>query len=506
MSQPDSQPCLSIRGLSKEFPGVKALSDVQLDLYAGEVHALMGENGAGKSTLIKTLTGVYSRDTGTVTLHQKLLTCTSLREAEQAGISTVFQEINLIPTLSIAENIMLGREPRKKGFIDWKSLRKQASHAMESVGVPADVNQTLSSCSTALQQMVAIARALQLNAQVLILDEPTASLDEQEVDTLFRVLNQLKEQGVALLFVTHFLDQVYQICDRITVLRNGCHVGSYLTQELPRMELITAMLGKETAVSTATTSRESYTKKSAKPFLTAKNMGRGNSIKPFDFSIHTGEIIGLAGLLGSGRTEVVRLLFGLDTTSSGCLTINQQEIKNPTPRRLMHAGLAFCPEDRKREGVFLTMSVRENIILALQSQQGAWRTISKEEQVALADHYIEQLNIKTPNRETPVGNLSGGNQQKVLLARWLAVHPQLIILDEPTRGIDIGAKQEIERLINRLHDEGMAIIFISSELEEVVRISQRIAVMRDRQLIAMLEDENCTEKNILDQIAQHHAD
>lgn len=505
MTSTDSQPCLSIRGLSKAFPGVQALTDVQLDLYAGEVQALMGENGAGKSTLIKTLTGVYTRDRGTITLHQQSLTCSSLMEAEQAGISTVFQEINLIPTLSIAENIMLGREPRTKGFIDWKSLRKQAQQALESVGIQADVNQTLSSCSTAMQQMVAIARALQINAQVLILDEPTASLDEQEVETLFSVLNQLKQQGVALLFVTHFLDQVYQICDRITVLRNGHHIGSYHTNELPRLDLISAMLGREAPESTAAIHTEKEANKPKDPFLKATNLGRGNTIQPFDFSIQKGDVTGIAGLLGSGRTEMVRLLFGLDTASSGTLTINQQPIKNPTPRRLMQAGVAFCPEDRKKEGVFLTLSVRENIILALQSQQGAFRPIPIEKQAALADHYIEALNIKTPTRETPVGNLSGGNQQKVLLARWLAVHPQLIILDEPTRGIDIGAKQEIESLINQLHQQGMAVIFISSELEEVVRTSHRIAVMRDRQLIALLEGQDSTEKNILDRIAQHHA-
>jgi monosaccharide-transporting ATPase len=499
-----SVPLLKMQSISKSFGGVKALDNAELTLRAGEIHALMGENGAGKSTLIKVLTGVYTPDSGTIELFGKRISAGSPREAEACGISTVYQEINLIPTLSIADNILLGRQPTRFGFLRKQAMHRRAEQALGRLGLHLDVTRALASCSMAIQQMVAIARALDIQAKLLILDEPTSSLDEQEVEFLFGILRQLKEQGMALLFVTHFLDQVYAVSDFITVLRNGKFVGEYRASDLPRIQLISAMLGRNFEemqhLREETASSEAEKKER---FLSAKGMGRVGVMKPLDLDIARGEVLGLAGLLGSGRTETAKMIFGVYPPSSGELRIEGKRVDLSSPRRAIDQGLAFCSEDRKTEGIVPHLSVRENLILAMQASRGALNLLSRKEQESLAENYIRALNIKTASAETPIMHLSGGNQQKVLLARWLAMQPRLIILDEPTRGIDVGAKAEIEKLVHSLRAKGMSVLFISSDIEEVVRTCQRVVVLRDRNKIGELSGKDVQANNIMNMIAHH---
>ncbi len=495
-----------MRGISKAFRGVQALKGVDFTVRAGEIHALMGENGAGKSTLIKVLTGVHPRDTGDVLLAGKSVSPQAPREAEELGISTVYQEINLIPELSVAENIMLGRQPRRFGFIDWKAMHARARRALQRLEIEIDLHRSVSSCSLALQQMVAIARALDVNAKLLILDEPTSSLDEHEVAELFKVMRRLREQGLGLVFVTHFMDQVYAVSDSITVLRNGELVGEFKTAELPKLQLVGKMLGRELAAVEKvgdTMAMSADGKSSGDAFLTARQLGRKGGVEPLDFEIRKGEVVGLAGLLGSGRTETARLLFGADRKTSGSITLDGRTAALSSPAKAIGAGIAFCSEDRKSEGIVPSLSVRENIILAMQAGRGFVRLLPRRKQEELAAHYIQALRIKTPSPETPIQNLSGGNQQKVLLARWLCLQPKLIILDEPTRGIDVGAKAEIEKLVDSLRREGMSVLFISSELEEVVRASQRVVVLRDRRKVGELSVEQINEDQIMKMIASH---
>jgi monosaccharide-transporting ATPase len=499
-----SAPLLKMRNISKSFGGVKALEEVELTLRPGEVHALMGENGAGKSTLIKVLTGVYAADAGLIEFNGSPIHPSSPRDAESCGISTVYQEINLIPTLSIADNILLGRQPVRFGLLQKRAMRKRAQAALARLGLSLDVTRSLSSCSLAIQQMVAIARALDIKAKLLVLDEPTSSLDEREVEFLFGILRRLREEGMALLFVTHFLDQVYAVSDCITVLRNGKFVGEYRASDLPRLKLISAMLGRNFEemqhLREETAARHSEGKP---PFLSARGIGRDGLMKPLDLDIGPGEVVGLAGLLGSGRTETAKMLFGIYPPATGKVDINGRPANLSSPRRAIDAGLAFCSEDRKTEGIAPHLSVRENLILAMQANRGALRLLSLKEQGTLADNYIRALNIKTASTETPIMHLSGGNQQKVLLARWLAMQPKLIILDEPTRGIDVGAKAEIEKLVHSLRAEGMSVLFISSDIEEVVRTCQRVAVLRDRHKIGELSGQDVQANNIMNMIAHH---
>lgn len=501
-----SEPLLNMRGICKAFPGVKALNHVDFEVRPGEVHALMGENGAGKSTLIKVLTGVHQPDAGTIELQGKAITPQAPSEAEAAGISTVYQEVHLIGNLSVAENVMLGRQPTHAGLLSWKETTRRARAALQRIDLEVEVHRELSACSTAVQQLVAIARAVDLNAKLLVLDEPTSSLDETEVTELFKIVDRLRQQGLGIVFVTHFLDQVYQISDRITVLRNGQRVGTYATSELPRVQLIGKMLGKDVDEVAKIQARSSQQQLSINEevVLEARGLGRVGSIEPLDLEVRAGESLGIAGLLGSGRTEVLRLLFGLDRATSGTMEVNGNELEGPTPRKAIAAGLAFSPEDRKAEGVLLELSVRENILLAMQASRGLTGALTLKRQQELAEHYIDALGIKTPSSETPVKNLSGGNQQKVLLARWLAMEPKLLLLDEPTRGIDVGAKAEIEKLIRSLTAEGKAILFVSSELDEVVRCCHRVMVMRDRRQIGAFSGEELSEDRIIDLIAQHH--
>jgi simple sugar transport system ATP-binding protein len=498
-----NKPLLEIRGLVKSFPGVKALQGVDFTVRCGEVHGLMGENGAGKSTLIKILTGVVPRDAGTISLSGQEIHPRSPKAAEALGISTVYQEINLLPHLSVAENICLGRQPTCFGVIRWREMARRAELALARVDLKLSVTQPLSSFSIAIQQLVAIARALDVSGKLLILDEPTSSLDEKEVEELFRVLRRLREQGMGIVLVTHFLDQIYAIADRITVLRDGKQVGEFETAKLPKVELVGKMIGKALAQmeSVRRTTQEVRHQPAREPFLELKQFGRAGSIAPMDMSIAAGEVVGLAGLLGSGRTETARLIFGIDKPDTGEMRVAGRSVSFRSPRQAIRARLAFTPENRKVEGIIPRLSVRENIVLALQGRRGALRPIPRKRQLELAEEFIRRLDISTPGPEQAVRTLSGGNQQKVLLARWLATDPRLLILDEPTRGIDVGAKAEIEKTMQELRAQGMAVLFISSELEEVVRSCERVVVLRDRAKVGELRGDQITEESIMHTIA-----
>jgi galactofuranose transport system ATP-binding protein len=492
-----------MKGIYKSFPGVQALENVDFTLKSGEIHALIGENGAGKSTLIKVLTGVDQPDSGTITVNQKTISIRSPQHAQTLGISTVYQEVNLCPQLTIAENILIGREPLKWGSIDWKKMNARARQILQRLDINIDVTLTLGSCSVAIQQMAAIARAIEISSsRILILDEPTSSLTTHETEQLFGVMRKLKSEDMGIIFITHFLNQVYEIADRITVLRNGSLVGTYLTSALPRLELIKKMIGRSLTEYEDMTKTKSETGKhiSGDTLLHVKALGRNDAIKPFDLDLHAGEVIGLAGLLGSGRTEMAELIFGLEKPETGSMTLNGKTISSFSPLDSIARGVALCPEDRKDEGILGELTVRENIILALQANLGWIKYLSLQEQYDIADKYIELLNIATPSADQPVKNLSGGNQQKVILARWLAINPKLLILDEPTRGIDVGSKAEIQKLILTLAEEGKSCMFISSELEEVLRTSHRIIVLREREKVAEFSGD-VDEKTIIQAIA-----
>lgn len=492
-------PLLSISGVSKAFPGVKALDNVSFDVRPGEIMALLGENGAGKSTIIKVLTGVYKRDSGSVMLEGHTINPQSTAEAQSIGIGTVYQEVNLLPNMSVADNLFIGREPRRFGLIDRKTLVRKAQELLHSYGFELDVTRPLGQYSVAMQQIIAICRAVDLSAKILILDEPTASLDASEVEMLFTLMNQLKAKGMGLIFVTHFLDQVYKVSDRITVLRNGQFVATRETKELPQIELIKLMLGRE-LLETAL-QRAGSTLKSNQPVVEFKDYGKKGTIEPFSLSVRPGEAVGLAGLLGSGRTETAELLFGIRRADSGTAFIKGKKRTIRTPAQASHLGMGFCPEDRKTDGIVGAASVRENIILALQAQRGWLRPIKRREQQQIADRFIKAMGIRTPNAEQPVELLSGGNQQKVLLSRWLVTKPQFLILDEPTRGIDVGAHAEIIRLIESLCADGLALLVISSELEELVGYADRVVILRDRQQVAEIPLEQLSVASIVNAIA-----
>ena len=498
----DADVLLSMRGIDKAFPGVRALESVDFDLVAGEIHALVGENGAGKSTLIKVLTGVERPDAGTITLAGQDVQVHSPQHAQSLGISTVYQEVNLCPNLSIAENVMIGREPRRWRRIDGRALNRRAEQILRGLDVDIDVSQPLGSYPVAIQQMAAIARALEISdARVLILDEPTSSLDAHETEQLFGVMRKLKAAGLAIVFITHFLEQLYAVADRVTVLRNGRLVGTYTPSALPRIELIARMLGRQlTELDDMTKIKLAGRHETGETRLVADGLGRVGAIEPFDLELRAGEVVGLAGLLGSGRTEIAGLLFGVDKPDSGSVTVDGTLVRQHSPLGSIGRRVALCPEDRKREGIVDELTVRENIILAVQAGRGWLRRLSPSEQGEIADRYIALLKIATPSAEQAVGNLSGGNQQKVILARWLATDPHILILDEPTRGIDVGAKAEVQRLVLSLAEAGKACVFISSELDEVLRTSHRIVVLRDRAKVDELTGD-VDERQIMQAIA-----
>lgn len=504
MSQSGISPVLELRGIHKQFGGIPVLRDVQLKLYPGEIHALMGQNGAGKSTLIKVLTGVLPSSGGEMHLDGKAIHPASPLEAQKLGISTVYQEVNLCPNLSVAENVFAGRYPRcgaAQGFrIDWAAVNRRAEELLARIGLDIDVSRLLSSYSVAVQQMVAIARSLGVSSKVLILDEPTSSLDDDEVEKLFEVLRRLRGEGLAIVFVTHFFNQMYAVSDRITVLRNGNWVGEWRAADLGPQALIAAMLGRELAAQSARPAALPAFDEAAPALLQAEGLGQAGQLQATDLRVRAGEVVGIAGLLGAGRTELARLLFGLEAPDRGVLSIDGRCVSFSNPADAIREGLALCPEERKTDGIVAELSVRENIALALQARLGVRRFLSRAEQTAIAERFVASLGIKTASVETPIGLLSGGNQQKAMIARWLATEPRLLILDEPTRGIDVAAKQEIMEEILRLARAGMAVIFISSEMSEVVRVAHRIVVLRDRKKVGELPG-GATEDEVYEMIA-----
>ncbi len=507
MSGAAATPVVEMRGITITFPGVKALDGVDFQLFPGEVNALMGENGAGKSTLIKALTGVYKLDSGTIIVDGVERHLRGTADAQRAGISTVYQEVNLCTNLSIGENVMLGHEVRGPLGVNWKATHAAASQVLAGMGLGhLDTRKPLATLSIAMQQLVALSRAMVIDSKVLILDEPTSSLDANEVDTLFGVLRELRDRGVAILFVSHFIDQVYALSDRITVLRNGQYIGEYQTAELPRNELISLMIGKdlETLASLGSSRLMADHDHHEPALLSARGLGKQGSIQPIDLDVYPGEILGFAGLLGSGRSELARLLYGADKADTGTIAVKGKAVALHSPMSGLSAGIAYSTENRRDEGIVGDLSVHENLILAVQAGRGWMRPLPGRQADELVDTYIKELNVRPPDPERMVKNLSGGNQQKVLLGRWLATRPELLILDEPTRGIDVGAKAEIQEVVAKLAEQGTAVIFISSELEEVVRMSDRIVVLKDREKIAELTaGPDVTVESIVEIIARH---
>jgi len=494
-----SEKVLEMQGICKTFPGVKALSNVNFTLRKGEVHALMGENGAGKSTLVKVMTGVYEKDAGRIEVEGRAVHFKSPQEAQNSGIGTVYQEITLCPNLTVAENMFIGRG--KYTFVNWKSMNAKTAKLLESLGIPARPTQQLSSCSLAVQQMIAIARAIDMDCKILVLDEPTSSLDADEVRKLFVLMRELKSRGVGIVFITHFLDQVYEISDRITVLRNGELIGEYEAASLPQFELVSKMMGKALDEVENLKQHAVFAKDDGSPLFEATGLSSSAGVKPFDFTIRQGEVNGFTGLLGSGRSESVRAIYAADKVTGGEIKIDGKKVIINEPIDAMMHGIGYLPEDRKGDGIIADLSVRDNIILALQVMKGFFKPLSRKQSEAFADEYIKRLNIKTASMNTPIKQLSGGNQQKVILGRWLLTHPKYLILDEPTRGIDIGTKVEIQKLVLKLAEEGVSVTFISSEIEEMLRTCSRLIVMKDRQIAGELIGTNLTQKDVMHVIA-----
>ncbi|MEB3102462.1 sugar ABC transporter ATP-binding protein [Ferviditalea candida] len=502
-----SNPLLKMRDIKKIFPGVIALDGVELTLEHGEVHALMGENGAGKSTLIKILTGAYQKDGGTIHFDQREVNFRTPMEAQLGGISTIYQEVSLIPYLSVTENIFMGREPKNNwGIVDWKTAHREAEAILEDMGIHIDVRRPVHDLSAAVQQMVSIARAVSMKAKLVVMDEPTSSLDDQEVNVLFGVINKLKSEGVSIIYVSHRLDEIYAVCDKITVLRDGKYVGTWPIEELPQIKLIAHMIGKsESEVEKLSKGKEAASKIHEKVVIQLEGIKKGKKVQNISFEIHRGEVLGLAGLLGSGRTETAKLIFGADQPEQGSLQIAGQNRKFKNPRDAIASGIGFVSENRKTEGIIPNMSVRENITIASLSKISKFGFISRKKQSEIVSRFIDRLNIKTPNADQKIKNLSGGNQQKVLLARWLALEPKLLILDEPTRGIDVGAKAEIHALIDELAQQGLSILMISSEFDELIQNTDRIVILRDGKKIGEVDGSERTEDRIMHIIAENNS-
>lgn len=497
---------LKMQGICMTFPGVKALEGVDLTLKKGEIRALMGENGAGKSTLIKCLTGVNKFEAGEIYLEgfDHPIVNKDTMDAQKKGISTVYQEVNLCPNLSVAENLYIGREPLTKlGTVNRKAMNRQAAVLMKQLELDVDVTRNLEEYSLALQQMIAIARAVDMDCKVLILDEPTSSLDDREVEKLFTMMRRLKEKGVGIIFVTHFLEQVYAVCDGITVLRNGQLVGEYEIADLPRVKLVAAMMGKDFDDLASIKPETTGDKRKEPMVIEARGLSHAGTIKPFDLDIHKGEVIGLTGLLGSGRSELARTIYGADRAQTGTLKVKGKEVKVKNPIDAMHLGMGLLPDDRKAEGIVADLSVRENIILAIQAKQGVLKKIPMAKQCEIADKYIDLLQIKCASRETLIKQLSGGNQQKVILGRWLLTDPEVLLLDEPTRGIDVGAKYEIYQLIIDLANRGKVVIVVSSEMPELLGICDRIMVMSGGRLAGEINAEEATQELIMTYAAKY---
>jgi simple sugar transport system ATP-binding protein len=492
------EPVVEVRDVSIRFGNVKALDQVSLRLFPGEVHALMGENGAGKSTLIKALTGVYATDGGTIRVGGVEQQFATPAASQAAGISTVYQEVNLVPNLTVAENMLLGREPRRFGSISTRAMNRRAAETLARLGIDVDPTSLLGDHPIAVQQLVAIARAVDVEARVLILDEPTSSLDADEVAKLFEVMRRLREQGVAIVFVSHFLDQVYEISDRMTILRNGRLVEERMVAGTSQLELVRLMIGRELAV-LEELDREPSTPRGRhdEPVLKALGLGRKGSIEAFDLDVYEGEVIGLAGLLGSGRTELARLLFGADTADTGEVQVRGHSRRLRTPRHAIDRGIAFASEDRKAEGVIGDLTVADNMLLALQASRGWLRPVPAAQRTALVEKYIEALDIRPADPGALMRNLSGGNQQKVLFANRLQSEPDVLVLHEPTRGVDVGARADIHREIRAARDRGLCVVLLTTDIEEVVDVADRVAVLRAGAVVADLRGAQISDDQVL---------
>ena len=507
ISRYDMQPLVSMQGISKAFAGVVALSSVDFGIEAGEVHAIIGQNGAGKSTLVKILTGVYRRDAGSVRVAGREISISGPREAQDAGIATIYQELNLVPLRSVTENVVLGYEPRHLGgLIDWKEAHRRTREILQRFGVEIDVREPLGSFSTAVQQLVAIARAVSLKAKLVIMDEPTSSLDDREVAILFDVVRALKKDGVAVLYISHFLDELFQICDRVTIMRDGQTVGLRNIADCTKLDLIADMLGRkaEDIAKAGMTALGGAKGEVGETLLVATNIATGRALRDVSLTIRRGEVVGLGGLLGSGRTEVARALFGVDALTGGEIRIGKHLSAPSDPADAISRGMGFLTEDRKAEGIIPDMSVRENLTLALLPRLTRAGSVDRARESGVVEKYIKALGIKTSGMEQPIKELSGGNQQKVLLARWLADEPELLILDEPTRGVDVGAKHEIQTIIRDYVANGGSVLLISSEFEELVEGADRIIVLQDGYSVAELQNPGITEDALVAAIAHHH--
>ncbi len=489
---------LSMQGIDKRFQGAQALAAASLEVEPGEVMALIGQNGAGKSTMIKVLTGAHSKDAGTITFAGREIAFASPLEAQQGGISTIYQEINLIPYRSVAENIFLGREHRRYGLLDWRRMNEESVALLRRFALEVDVRRPLMEYSTAIQQMVAIARAVSFKSRLVIMDEPTSSLDEREVKVLFDVIRQLKGEGVAVIFISHRLDELYQVCDRVTVMRDGRTVMVSRIADANKLQLVAAMLGRDLdAVRERSTGFAGPAGQAGGEVLAAEHLAVGYKVQDARVEVRTGQIVGLAGLLGSGRTEVARAVFGADPPDAGTIRIMGKAAAPGEPAEAIALGIGFCTEDRKVEGIVPDMSVRENITLALLPRLTRAGVVDEARQREVVDKFIARLAIKTSGPEQKIRELSGGNQQKVLLARWLATDPKLLILDEPTRGIDVGAKAEIQALIKELAEQGLGVLMISSELEEIIEGADRVFVLSDGRTVSDLPKHEISEKAVM---------
>jgi ribose transport system ATP-binding protein len=495
-------PLLEVREVTKRFPGVIALDRVSLQLQPGEVRALVGENGAGKSTLIKVLTGAYRPDGGRVFFRGEEVSFANPGESQAAGISTIYQEVNLVPMRSVAQNVFLGREPRTRfGLTDTRRMNREADEILAHYGIRVEVAAPLYSLALGVQQMVAIARAVSTNARMVIMDEPTSSLEAREVATLFRVIRQLREDGVGVIYVSHRLDELYEICERVTVLRDGKLVHTGDLAELSRLQLIATMLGRELTYIRGATSFGQKHSVAGEPVLKARGITRRYLLEDVSFDVHPGEIVGLAGLLGAGRTETAKAVFGAQPVDSGTVQVDNQNLKLGSPVSAIKAGIAFLPEDRKSEGIIPDLSVKENIVAAAIPRLTRGGLVSEKAQDEIVDRFMKRLGIKASSPDQPVGELSGGNQQKVLLARWLCLNPKVLILDEPTRGIDVGAKAEVQQLIDELAEQGLGVMMISSELEEIIEGSDRVVVLRDGHVVGLLSGDAINEENLMEMLA-----
>jgi monosaccharide-transporting ATPase len=501
---------LSATAVGKRFPGVVALSEVDFELAPGEVHALVGENGAGKSTLIKVLTGVYSPDGGGLTYRGEPVSFGSPMEAQQSGIATVYQEVNLVPLQSVASNLFLGREPRNRfGLVDFRAMRDQARDLLTSYGVEVDVTRPLRTLGMGVQQMVAVARAAATEARVVILDEPTSSLEPREVDTLFGIIERLKADGVAVLYVSHRLDELYRICDRVTVLRDGRVVHSGAMADLPRLRLVALMLGRdleEVRREGATKFEGEHTAADTGPVLAATGLTSKHRLDGVDVTVRPGEIVGLGGLLGAGRSETAMAIAGALPLDGGEVIVAGKRLRTGSVAAAMRAGVVMLPEDRKADGILPDLSVRENIVLAALPRLSAAGVVSRKRQDAIVDTFMKRLRIKASSPDQRVGDLSGGNQQKVLLARLLCTEPKVLLLDEPTRGIDVGAKAEVQGLVDELAADGLGVVLISSEFDEVIEGSDSIVVLREGRVVTELHGADVNEAALLSALAEEPDD